>query len=425
MIVKGDIIYTKEKENYTVYENSYMVIENGTVEGIYKELPEKYRGEQITDREGKMIVPSFIDLHLHAPQYTNRGLGTDRELMDWLSAYTFPEEQKFEDLEYAEKVWKSLINDLWKCGSLHSVIFSSIHEEAAEKLIEMFILSGMSAYVGKVNMDRNTNDSYFEDVDSGIRKTENLIKKYENMSESVKTIITPRFAITCCENSLKRQGGLSEKYNIPVQSHLNESVGEIEFTMSLFPGYKNYSDIYSRNSLFGNSAKTIMAHCIHNTEEEIELIKSRNIFPVHCPESNANLISGIMDVREFLDSGVPVSIASDISGGHSLFLPRQIVLAVQLSKIKARLENRMDKVIKNSEAYYMATKNPGKFFGKTGSLEKGYEGNFLVVNTDNLVLDIERRSVTEKFEKWLYIGSENNIEERYLRGRKIEKPFDV
>lgn len=424
MIIKGDIIYTKEKENYVVYENSYMIVENGIVEGIHEKLPEKYANEEIVNREGKLIIPSFIDLHLHAPQYTNRGLGTDKELMDWLSTYTFPEEEKFENLEYAEKVWKNLINDLWKCGSLHSVIFSSIHEEATEKLIDMFIKSGMSAYIGKVNMDRNTNESYFEDVNSGITKTENLIKKYENKSELVKTIITPRFAITCCEESLKKQGDLSEKYHVPVQSHLNESVGEIEYTMSLFPEYKNYSDIYDKNHLFGNVEKTIMAHCIHNTQEEIDMIKNNKVFPVHCPESNANLISGVMDIREFLDNEVPVSIASDISGGHSLFLPKQIVLAVQLSKIKARFENNLGKIIKNSEAFYMTTKNPGKFFGKIGSLENGYEGNFLVINVDDLVLDIEKRTVIEKFEKWLYIGSENNIEERYLKGKKIEKPFD-
>ena len=130
-----------------------------------------------------------------------------------------------------------------------------------------------------------------------------------------------------------------------------------------------------------------------------------------------------MDVRDFIDSDIPVCIASDISGGHSLFLPRQIVLGVQLSKIKARFENDLSKVIKNSEAYYMATKNPGSFFGKVGSLETGYDASFLIVNTSDFIMDIEERSVVERFEKWLYIGSEKHIEERYHKGIKIEKPF--
>lgn len=424
MIIKGDIIYTEKKEGYIVYENSYLVAENGIIKGIYKNLPEKYKKKEIIDRTGKLIIPSFTDIHLHAPQYLNRGVGTDRELMDWLRIYTFPEEEKFGNIKYAEKVWKSLINELWECGSLHSVIFSSIHEKATEKLIELFIESGMSAYIGKVNMDRNTNDTYFEDVEKGMKATENLIKKYEGISEKVKTIITPRFAITCNEKSLKKQGKLSKKYKIPVQSHLNESFGEIEFTMSLFPQYENYSDIYNKNGLFGeNGEPSIMAHCIHNKEEEVKLIKKNNVYPVHCPESNANLISGIMDVRSFLDMDVPVCIASDISGGHSLFLPKQIVLGVQLSKMKARFENNLSKVIKNSEAFYMATKNPGSFFGKTGSFEKGYSADFLVINIENIIMDIEKRTIEEKLEKWLYIGSEKNIEERYIKGKIIEKPF--
>lgn len=423
MIIRGDIIFTERKEEYTVYEDSHLIAEEGIIKGIYKNIPEEHRGEEVIDRRGKLIVPSFTDIHLHAPQYLNRGLGTDKELMDWLKIYTFPEEEKFRNMEYAEKVWKKVINDLWECGSLHSAVFSSIHEKATEKLIELFMESGLSAYVGKVNMDRNTNESYFEEVEEGMVATERIIRKYEGTSELVRTIITPRFAITCSEDSLKRQGELSDQYRIPVQSHLNENFKEIEFTMSLFPEYENYSEIYNKNNLFGKNAASIMAHCIYNSEKEVELISKNNVYPVYCPESNANLMSGIMDARSLLNLGAPVCIASDISGGHSLFLPRQIVLGIQMSKMKARFENDFSKVIKNSEGYYMATKNPGSFFGKTGSLEIGYEANFLVVDVSDIVMDIEKRSITEKFEKWLYIGSEKNIQERYMKGRKLEKPF--
>ncbi len=425
-IVKGDIIYTSEKERYDVFDSSYLVIENGIIVGVYDELPEKYKNqiitEKIIDRSGHLIIPAFTDLHLHAPQYANRGLGTDKELMEWLSTYTFPEEEKFSDIKYAEKIWKRLINELWQVGSLRSVIFSSIHEEATDKLMEMFIKSGLSAYIGKVNMDRNTNETYWESVEEGMESTKRLIEKYKDKSEHVKFIITPRFAITCSSESLFRQGEMSEKYNIPVQSHLNESFGEIQFTMSLFPEYESYSHVYEGYNLFGKKTPAIMAHCIHNREKEIDMMKKGNIYPVHCPESNANLISGVMDVRMFLDEGFPVSIASDISGGHSLFLPRQMVLAVQLSKVKARFEEDLSRVIRNSEAFYMITKNPGSFFGKVGSFEPGYKGDFLVLNVDSLV-DMKELTTIEKLEKWLYIGSKENIRERYLEGEKIEEPY--
>lgn len=416
MIVKGDILYSKNKDQIEVVEKGYLIIEDGVVQGVYNKLMPKHEGKKIVNYEGKLIIPPFVDLHLHATQYANCGLGTDVELLAWLEKYTYPEEKKFKDKAYRKAIYKELIRNLWKGGSLRSVIFGSLYKDATEDLMDMLIESGLSAYVGKVNMDRNCPDSYRETTLKSLEDTEAFIVKYKGKSDLVKPIITPRFAPHCTEESMAGQGQLAEKYMVPVQSHINESLGEIEWVKELYPESKSYSHVYDTYGLFGSSVKTIMAHVIFNKETELELMDNRHIYPVHCPESNANIISGIMDAKRLLERGLPVSLGSDISAGHHLYMPFQIVLAIQLSKMRARIEDDLSKILTFSEAFYMATKSGGSFFGKVGSFEPGYEGDFLVVDTDKILTKGEIRDPLERLQKFIYIGNQKAIKERYLRG---------
>src|SRR5699024_6100065 len=165
-------------------------------------------------------------------------------------------------------------------------------------------------------------------------------------------IITPRFIPTCTPELLKGLGQLSAKYNIPVQSHLNENIGEIEWVKELHPEAKNYSSIYDDFGLFGQQ-KTIMAHCIHNTEDEIDLMAKNQIHIAHCPHSNYNLSSGIMPVRIFLDKEIPVGLGSDVSGGHKVSMPSVMVSTIQASKIKWLETNKKLAPLTTSEAFYL------------------------------------------------------------------------
>lgn len=423
MIVKGDLLFTKNKDEVEVVENGYLIIEDGLVKDVYETLPSEYANEAIINHEGKLIIPPFVDLHLHAPQYANCGLGTDEELLVWLEKYTYPEEEKFVDPIYRKAIYKNLIRQLWKGGSLRSVIFGSLFKDATEDLMDMLIESGLSAYVGKVSMDRNSPDSYRETTEESIEGMRSFIEKYEGKSSLVKPIVTPRFIPHCTDESLAAHGQMAKDYDIPVQSHLNESLGEVEWIKELYPDSKSYSHVYDAFGLFGSTGKSIMAHVVFNQDVELDLMDNRQVYPVHCPESNANLISGIMDAKGMLARGLSVSMGSDISGGHHLYIPQQIVLAIQLSKMKARMEDDLSKVLTFSEAFFMATKNGGSFFGNVGSFEPGYEGDFLVIDTDKLLTKGEVRDPLERLQKFIYIGSPKAIKERYLRGNKIEKPF--
>lgn len=416
-IIKGNIIFTREFGKYEVINNGYIVVKNGKVQGVYSEIPEDIGEYNLEDYGDKLIIPGFCDIHLHGPQFPNLGLGLDKELMPWLETYTFPEERKFNDIEYAREVYSSLIKELLKNGTTSSCIFGTIHGEADGMLLEMLSESGLSGYVGKVNMDRNCPEFLMENTENSLLETEEFLKKYSNRYRRVKPIVTPRFVPTCSFELLKGLGSLAEKYDVPIQSHLSENKSEVDFVKELHPECKNYTDVYYKAGLL-RSGKTIMAHCVLLQDEEIEVLSKNNIYIAHCPSSNSNLASGIAPIRKLLGSGIPVGLGSDISAGHSLSMCDVIVNAAQMSNMKWLESGRRDKPLTTSELFYMATKGSGSFFGKVGSFEKDYEFDALVID-DSDICRFKELTTEERLQKFIYTGSSDNIKVRYASGRVI------
>ncbi|NLW39894.1 MAG: guanine deaminase [Tissierellia bacterium] len=421
LVLKGDIVFTPDKDSFKSYKDHYLVAEEGRVVGIFSSLPVEYQSYPIKDYSGKLIIPGFVDIHLHAPQYPNRGLGLDKELIPWLNTYTFPEEAKYHDLDYAERVYTSLINDLWRYGTTSCVIFSSIHKESTKLLMDLFIDSNLRAYVGKVNMDRNTPPELCEDTEKSLLDTEEIILEYKDKSPLVKPIITPRFVPTCSKELMEGLGKLAIKYNVAVQSHLSENRDEVDWVKNLHPDLEDYASVYNVYNLFGQT-KTIMAHCIYNTPEELDLMEKNRVFAAHCPHSNYNLSSGIMPVRKFLDRNIPVGLGSDVSGGHDLSIPRTMVAAIQASKMKWLNTNKGLKPLTSSEAFYLGTKGGGSFFGKVGSFEEGYSLDALVVDDAKLGVK-DDLSLEERVQRFIYIGDDRNIVERYVEGKRVDMPY--
>lgn len=420
-VLKGDIIYTETKDKFEIFMDSYLVIEDGLVVKISKTLEDSYKNYQLDDYTGKLIIPGFIDLHLHAPQYPNIGLGLDKELIPWLNTYTFPEEGKYHDLDYARGVFKLLIDELWRQGTTRSVVFSSVFLQSTKLLMDMFIESGLGAYVGKVNMDRHSAPGLTEDTSISLKETEELIMDYKAKSDLVKPIITPRFLPTCTDELMEGLGKLAKEYNIPVQSHLNENTSEVEWVKELYPNSKSYAGVYNDFGLFGQT-KTIMAHCVHNTDEEIQLMADNEVFVAHCPFSNYNLSSGMMPTRKFIDKNVNIGLASDISGGNTLSIPEVMIGAIQASKMVWLSSNKELNPLTITEAFYLGTKGGGSFFGKVGSFEEGFECDILIIDTENLMTG-KPLSIEEKLQKFIYKGTEKNIIHRYVRGIEVKKPF--
>lgn len=425
-IIKGNICQTINPKQLDLHEKSYVVCENGVSKGVFEELPKEYAGLPIYDYGDALIFPGMVDMHVHAPQYAFRGTSMDLELMDWLNRYTFPEEEKYENLEYAEKAYSLFVNALKNGATTRACIFATRHRFATELLMKMMEESGLISYVGKVNMDREASEKLTEDsADRSAYDTFGWINAVKDKFKKTKPILTPRFIPCCTDKLMEELREIQMAYGIPVQSHLSESKGEIEFVKFLRPENAFYGDSYNEYDLFGKNddidtdVKTVMAHCVWSSDEEVELMRKNGVFIAHCPASNMNLTSGIAPIRKYLDLGLNIGLGSDIAGGHSESIFRAITDTIQVSKMYFRMVDEKYKPLVFSEAFYLATKGGGKFFGNVGSFENGYEFDAIVLN-DELIPHPQPLNLAERMERAVYLGlDEKTLTAKYVAGKKV------
>lgn len=425
-IIKGHICFTPNSKKIEIHEDSYLVCLEGLVEGIYQEIPSKYKELTVYDYSDKLIVPGMIDLHVHAPQYAFRGMCMDLELMNWLYTYTFPEEEKYTNLEYANEAYSLFVDELKKSATTRACIFATRHRKATELLMKLMEESGLVSYVGKVNMDREaTEDLVEESPEISAYETFGWINATKDKYQNTYPILTPRFIPSCTDKLMDELREIQMAYGLPVQSHLSESLSEIDYVKSLRPNNKFYGDAYDEHDLFGKNdenktdVKTVMAHCVWSTDEEIELMKKNGVYVAHCPSSNMNLTSGIAPIRKYLDLGMNMGLGSDVAGGHSLSIFRAVTDAIQVSKLYYRLVSQEYRPIVFSEGLYLATKGGGKFFGKVGSFEKGYELDAIVLD-DSILKHPQKLTVIERLERAFYLSlDEKNIVSKFVKGNRL------
>ena len=425
-VIKGDICQTKKFKELDLHEGAFVVCVDGVSKGIYTNLPEEYAELPIYDYGNALVFPGMVDLHVHAPQYAFRGMCMDLELMDWLNRYTFPEEEKYENLEYAEKAYGMFVEALKKGATSRACIFATRHRYATELLMKLMEDSGLVSYVGKVNMDREASEALTEDsADISAFTTFGWINAVKDKFNNTKPILTPRFIPCCTDKLMEELREIQMAYGIPVQSHLSESKGEIDFVKFLRPDNPFYGDSYNEYDLFGKNddintdVKTVMAHCVWSTDEEVELMRKNGVFVAHCPASNMNLTSGIAPIRKYLDLGLNVGLGSDVAGGHSYSIFRAITDAIQVSKMYFRMVDEEYKPLIFSEAFYLATKGGGEFFGKVGSFETGYEFDAVIMD-DTLLPHPQSLNLAERMERAVYLGlDEKGVIAKFVAGNKI------
>ncbi len=399
-------------------ENSFLVCEDGKVAGVFKKLPEKYAGLKLYDYTGRIVIPGMSDLHVHAPQYAYRGLGMDLELLEWLDTITFPQEARYEDEEFAKKAYTVFADDLKRSATTRASIFATIHVPATITLMDLLEERGLVAYVGKVNMDRNSADCLTETTEGSAEATREWIEAVRARYENVSPIITPRFIPSCTDVLMEQLSAIIAQYDLPVQSHLSENYGEIEWVKELCPWSKGYPDAYDRFGMLGGDTKTVMAHCVHLTEEEMKLMSDRGVYVAHSPQSNENLRSGVAPISRMLDLGMKVGLATDVAGGSSISMFRAVTDAIQCSKLRWRLFDDTCPALSMDEAFFLATKGGGEFFGKVGSFEEGYEFDAVVLDdsSQRSVLDLNLR---QRLERAMYLLDGRDIEAKFIKGRKV------
>ena len=417
--LKGTICYSKNQKELVFAENSYAVCENGLCAGVFSQLPEEYKDIPVKDMGDRLIIPGFTDLHLHAPQYAYRGTGMDLELLDWLNTITFPQEAKYADLSYAKKAYSIFVDDLKHSFTTRACIFATLHRPATELLMDMLEESGLTTMVGKVNMDRNGAPELQEkSAQASAQDTRQWLEEIKGRYDHTYPILTPRFTPSCTDELMRKLKEVQKKYDLPVQSHLSENQGEIAWVQELCPESRFYGDAYDQFGLFGGDVKTIMAHCVSSTEEEIELMRERGVYVAHCPESNTNLSSGVAPVRTYLDKGVNVGLGSDVAGGSKESIFYAMAHAVQVSKLRWRLQDTSLKPLTVEEAFYLGTMGGGSFFGKVGSFLEGYEFDALILD-DSDIRHPQPLSLKERLERFIYLSDERHIKGKIVAGNRI------
>ena len=412
--VHGDLIWTESAGEFCTMEGGYLTVDGGKIISVSQDRPSC----PVIDMAGKLVIPGLSDLHLHAPQYAFAGLYMDEELLEWLEKHTFPEEAKYGDMEYADKAYSILADDLRRGATTRVSVFGTIHTDSVLLLMEKLEEAGLSGYAGKVNMDRNSPDILREETEESIRETERFLRAAASFRE-IRPIITPRFIPSCSDELMEALGRIVLRDSLPVQTHLDENLSEVEWVRELCPFSSSYADAYKYFHMLGETP-AIMAHCVWPDESEMEMMRDGGVFVAHAPSSNTNLASGIAPVRKFMEKGINVGLATDVAGGSSLSMFQMIHDAVSVSKLRWRLVDSSEKPLLFSEAFYLASKGGGAFFGRTGSFEPGYDADIVVIDDSRCRTVLhDQLSPAERLEFYTYRHPDEFVTAKFVKGRRL------
>ena len=409
VILHGNIVHAPAFGTLETIPGGYLILEDGVLQALCPSLPEQYAACPVTDYGDALIMPSFADLHLHAPQYPMLGMGMDLPLLDWLDTYTFRTEARFSDNAYARRVYRQLARDLITSGTTRVAMFSSRHTDATLILMEELERAGVTGCVGKVNMDRNAGPSQEETAES-VAETLRWLESCR--FELVKPILTPRFTPACTNELLEALGKLAAERALPVQSHLSENTGEIAWVRELHPDCRAYWESYQKYGLWKD--RTLMAHCVHSGAGEQEAMAGAGVWAVHCAASNTNLCSGTAPVRELVERGVSVALGSDIAGGDQLAMNKVVVMSIRASKIK-QMETGAP-FLTVPEAYYLGSSAGHAYFGGGAGFQPGHKLHAIVVDDAAMPEPARELSLSERFERSVYLMEKRHIKAVYSEG---------
>ena len=416
VILKGNIVSAPAPGTLEVTEHGYLIAEDGVITGVYPVLPERYAGAPAEDYGDCLIIQSFADLHLHAPQYPMLGTGMDLPLLDWLNAYTVPTEARFADPDYARQVYRQLAGELASHGTTRVCMFSSLHTDATLILMNELEKAGITGYVGKVNMDRNGAPGMLEETtEESVRETLRWLEACQDFRH-IKPILTPRFTPSCTDALMAFLGKLAAERNLPVQSHLSENHAEIELVRTLHPDCRQYWETYAKYGLWNR--RTLMAHCVWSDARERQAMKDAGVTVVHCADSNQNICSGTAPVRVMLDEGLKVALGSDIAGGDHLDMFDVTASSIRASKARRMLDGWETPFLTVAEGWYLATSAGAAYFGEKPGFAPGNPLHAMVLADDALP---QPRPLTpaERLERAVYRRQAGALRAVWSAGRKI------
>jgi len=409
-----------DADSYRYDEDGAVLVEAGRVVdcGGFAALRRQAPDADVIDHRPHLILPGFIDTHLHFVQMQVIA-SWGAQLLDWLNNYTFPAETQFADPAHAARIASAFFDEMLRHGTTTSVAYCSSHPASAEAYFAEAAARNMRVIGGKVMMDRNAPDALCDTPKRGYDETKALIDNWHGKGRA-EVAITPRFAITSSPEQLEAAGSLAAAFpNCPVQTHLSENHDEISTTLSLYPEAKDYLDIYAHYGLLGK--RSLMGHAIHLSDRERGVMAETGSVAVFCPTSNLFLGSGLYNEAGLAAAGVRRAIASDIGGGTNYSMLRTLdegykVLALRGQKLSAL------------KSFYWITLGNALALGRAaqiGTLAPGSEADMVVLNaaaTPAMALRHERvETLAEELFLLQVLGDDRAIVETYVAG-EARKP---
>lgn len=392
--------------------------DDGTILCVSAARPQNSEQDIFIDFRGKLILPAFCDLHLHAAQVPTAGLGYNRPFADWLTKVTYPAEKRYAEPSVYRAVNHRLLRTLWRYGIMSAAVMGSTSADAILDLLEAADAAGMQLTAGKMNADLDVYGHAPETTADSLRTTEMLLKAGQQYGPRIRACVCPEFVPTCSDELLRGLGALAGRYQAPVVTHHAEGSFDVEMTARRFP-HRSYAQVYKDFGLLGRTP-TVMVHSVAATEEELNLFARTGTIIAHCPNALANVPADRdVPVMDYLEAGVRVGLGSDIGGGHTMDPLHQMVMAVQYASLTGVAHTALQIL----DAFRMATLYSGAFFPQTGALQPGYKLHALVVDDTPLRYFLPEPSLLERLQKFIYCGGPEYIVARYCCGQLLREPF--
>ena len=400
-------------------EDGLLITENGKITwfGTWKEgekhLPNTLKVEHYPEQ---LIVPGFIDTHIHFPQTEMIG-AFGEQLLEWLNTYTFPTEIQFKDRTYADKIAHFFVEELLKNGTTTALVFCTVHPVSVDALFQAAERHQMRLIAGKVMMDRHAPDELLDTPEQAYSESKALIEKWHGKGRALYAI-TPRFAPTSTAEQLQKAGQLKAEYpDVYVHTHLSENKNEISWVKELFPEQKGYLDVYDHYGLTGQ--RSVFAHCVHLEEHEWDCMHQTDSAIAFCPTSNLFLGSGLFPLKKAWDKQVKVGLGTDIGAGTSFCHLQTLNEAYKVQQLQGEKLSAF-------ESLYLATLGGAKSLDlddKLGNFNLGKEADFVVLNLKATALQKLRQEHAKNIEDALFalmtIGDDRNIQATYIYGQKV------
>lgn len=399
-------------------EDGLLITQNGKVQwfGSWQEGQQHLSAEmQLEHYPEQLIVPGFIDTHIHFPQTEMVG-AYGEQLLEWLNTYTFPTEIQFKDPDYSAKISQFFIQELLKNGTTTALVFCTVHPESVDALFEAATAQNMRLIAGKVLMDRHAPEGLTDTAETAYSESKALIEKWHDNGRNLYAI-TPRFAPTSTNAQLEKAGQLKSEYpDVYVHTHLSENKNEIAWVKELFPERQGYLDVYDHYGLTGS--KSVFAHCVHLEENEWKRMHQTDSAIAFCPTSNLFLGSGLFPLKKAWQEGVKVGLGTDIGAGTSFNQLQTLNEAYKVQQLQG------DK-LSAFESLYHATLGGAKALSlddKLGNFNIGKEVDFVVLDLNATALQQLRQSnaknIEDAFFALMMMGDDRNIAATYIYGQK-------